>query len=340
MRKMAICFSMAGRDLIRRLCQAAREKGLDPVEGFFSARSEDTAGEKEMRKSEEDGIVSYRGTTEEWALMAAEAHACAIFVGAAGIAVRATAGIVRDKLTDIPVIVMDDMGQFVIPLLSGHMGGANQIAVTLATLLNAIPVLTTATDLHGAFSADVFARERLLRIRNREGIKKVSAKALEGKPVTLSIKHYPPKEPVDLIVADETDREYTLLLSPKPYVLGIGMRKEKNAEEAERFVTACLQDLGISFEEIYVIATIDLKEGEDAIRALSGKYRIPVYGFDADLLKTAEGDFSASDFVKNTVGVDNVCERAAVLAAGPGAKKILGKTKGDGVTVAVYARHY
>ncbi|MBQ6441380.1 MAG: cobalamin biosynthesis protein [Lachnospiraceae bacterium] len=338
MRKMAICFSRAGRELIQRLRRAEKEKGLDPVEGYDSTRQDDAAETKTIGERTGDGLLPYQGTVEEWAQMAAEIHACAIFVGATGIAVRAVAGIAADKLTDIPVIVIDDQGEFVIPLLSGHAGGANRIAMTLAALLDAVPVITTATDLHGAFSVDVFAGEHRLTIRNRDGIKRVSAKALEGKPVTLSIKHFPPESPVDVIVADETDREYTLLLSPKPYVLGLGMRKGKDPGETEAFVKQCLEQHGISMEELYAIGTIDLKEREEAIRRLSRKYRIPVLSFDTALLDQAEGEFTASSFVKETVGVDNVCERAASLAAGPQAVRVIGKTKGDGVTLAVYRR--
>ena len=103
-----------------------------------------------------------------------------VFVGAAGIAVRAIAPYVRDKLTDPPVIVTDENGNFVIPILSGHVGGANSLALEVAEVLEAQPVITTATDVSGAFSVDLFARENDLRIANREGIAKVSSSALEG----------------------------------------------------------------------------------------------------------------------------------------------------------------
>ncbi len=255
-----------------------------------------------------------------------------------GIAARAIAPYIKDKLTDCPVIVIDDGGTFVIPLLSGHEGSANKLAAIIAELMGAIPVITTSTDVNGAFSADVFAVENRLTIQNREGIKKVSAKAIEGKPVTISIKDYPPAEPVDIILADETDREYSLLLRPKEYVVGIGMRKGKDTNETEEFVLGKLREAGIKTEDVYAIATIDIKAGEPAIRAFSTKYRIPVIGFEAALLNKAAGDFTPSEFVKETVGVDNVCERAAALAAGASGKIICKKTKGDGITLAIARR--
>ncbi|MCR5302500.1 MAG: precorrin-4 C(11)-methyltransferase [Lachnospiraceae bacterium] len=311
--KKAICFNESGRGVIKRLNSAAEDAGIEPAQIIMCDRAS-------MNKTVEE---SFR------------AGNALIFVGAVGIAVRAISPFVKDKLTDSPVIVIDDRGEYVIPILSGHAGGANKLAASTAQLLGAVAVITTSTDVNGAFSPDVFAAENRLAIRNRDGIKKVSAKALEGKSITLSVKDYPPKEPVDIIIADETDREYTLLLTPKRYIVGIGMRRDKDPEEAEEFILSVLKEHDIAINDVYALSTIDIKEDERAIRSFSYKYRIPVIGFEASLLNKAEGDFTSSDFVSEKVGTDNVCERAAVLAAGPRAKLICRKTKGVGITAAI-----
>ena len=335
MKKAAICFTPEGQKLAGKINDAAEAAGLG--EAGVSYLRLTVMGDNQPQLP---GVQSekYTGSLSAWAGDHFQNHDALIFIGAAGIAVRAIASCIRDKLEDSPVIVIDDLGRFVIPLLSGHAGGANKLAATIAKLIGAIPVITTSTDIHGAFSADVFAAEYGLQISNREGIKKVSAKAIEGKPVTLSVKGYPPEVPVDLIVSDETDREYSLLLKPKPYTLGVGMKRNTEAARAEEFLKKILSENEISLEEIYAVCTIECKQNEAAIRSFCDRYRLPLITFDAEILKKVQGNFTASAFVEKTVGVDNVCERAAVLGAGPGGELVLKKHAAGGITAAIAKR--
>lgn len=328
MKKTAVCFTKEGMHVLEKLNKAALEAGIEKITAYLDMDDD----------NEHEGFLRLEGTLSDWVRDAFEQHSAIIFVGSTGIAVRLTAPFVKDKLSDSPVIVIDDMGRFVIPLLSGHVGGANKLALTLAKLLDAVAVITTSTDIHDAFSADVYAGENNLMIRNREGIKKVNAKAIEGKAVTISYKDYPPKEAVDIIVADETDREYSLLLTPKPYTVGIGMKKDKDVKEAEESILNELKKLDITTDMIYALCTIDVKKDEKAIRHFCDRFSIPLIVFDSEMLNKAKGEFSSSDFVKETVGVDNVCERAAVLGAGDGAELILKKQLLGGMTLAVAKR--
>lgn len=266
-----------------------------------------------------------------------------VFVGAAGIAVRAIAPLVRDKLKDPPVIVIDENGSFVIPLLSGHVGGANSLSIEIAEAIEAQPVITTATDVSDAFSVDVFAKENELRIANRDGIAKVSSSALEGKPVTICIKAFPPEEPVDVLIADQEAAKglkdpAKIVLCPKRYAIGMGCRKGKAFGDLRAFAEDVLRENGIDISEAGCIATIDVKKDEEGLKRLSQAWRMPLITFEAGLLARAEGDFSHSDTVLEKVGVDNVCERAAVLAAGRGSQIRVKKTARDGMTIAVAER--
>ncbi|MBQ6663127.1 MAG: cobalamin biosynthesis protein [Firmicutes bacterium] len=297
-----------------------------------------------------------------------------VFVSALGIAVRTIAPFVKDKLTDPPVLVLDEQALHVIPVLSGHYGGANELAARIAAALGAEPVITTATDVNGAFSVDVFARENGLKIGNREGIARVSTKALAGKPVSIAIQDYPPTKPVDVLIRKEpgtaakgtaagsaetaalsadgpVDAAVTLCLNgtdealrdlrlaPPGFVLGIGCRRGKGKEEIRAFVSACLAEAGISLGEVSALASIDLKAEEEGLLALARELGVPFFTFTASLLAKAEGEFTPSEFVRQTAGVDNVCERAAVLAAGSGGELIMKKHAAGGVTCAC-ARAY
>ena len=325
--KCAVCFSPKGADVIKRINAGFSKAGIGEVEPFYKYAADEAP----------DGFTQLTSSLSEWTQQAFKAHSAVIFVGALGIAMRTIAPFVKDKLADSPVIVIDDNAAFVIPLLSGHAGGGNKLSAMLSEVLGSVPVITTSSDINDSFSADVFACEERLKIMNRDGIKKVSAKAIEGKAVTISVKDYPPAEPVDIIVADETDREYSLLLSPKKYTLGMGMKKDTPFEKVEGFALDVLKEAGIGIDDIYAVCTIDIKENEPGLKAFCNQYRIPLISFEAQLLNKVKGDFESSDFVMKTTGTDNVCERAAVLGAG-GGELTVRKTTGGGITAAIARR--
>ena len=111
-----------------------------------------------------------------------------LFIGAMGICVRLIAPHIKDKTQDIPVLVMDEKAEHIVPVLSGHIGGANRLAEYIAGRTGAQAVLTTATDVQGVFAVDVWAAEQGLFVANKNGIQKVSAKLLAGESVTLTVR--------------------------------------------------------------------------------------------------------------------------------------------------------
>ena len=123
---------------------------------------------------------------QDFAKRAFEEADALIFIGAAGIAVRAIAPYLQSKATDPAVLCLDEGGQFCISLLSGHIGGANELCLRVADLSGAVPVITTATDVHGLFAVDDWARRQGFFVANLPAICLVSSKLLRGETVGLA----------------------------------------------------------------------------------------------------------------------------------------------------------
>lgn len=267
-----------------------------------------------------------------------------IFVGACGIAVRAIAPHVKDKFTDPAVVSVDEAGRFVIPLLSGHVGGANELALRVAALTGGQAAISTATDVNGLFAVDVWARERDMAITDRTLAKEVSAALLEGKAVGFAsdFGHPCPQgltaSPAELGVwvtwkTGNGPFARTLRLAPKGLILGIGCRRGTTQAAIEEAVSAALA--GYEPAAVERVATIDLKQNEPGLLAFCAAHDLPLSVYSAAELAAAEGEFTPSDFVKGITGVDNVCERGAVLAGGA---ILVPKQAKNGVTAAVAGR--
>ncbi len=270
-----------------------------------------------------------------------------VFIGAAGIAVRAIAPHVKSKTTDPAVLVIDERANFVISLLSGHIGGANELARRIAAEINAVPVITTATDVNSLFAVDEWAARRGMVIGDMKAAKDFAAALVAGKtagfysdyPVKGSLPHCL-KEcssgEVGMAVTTDCRKKpfaVTVGLMPAIVHLGIGCRRNTPLEKIEGFVLAELARHGYDMRCVKEIASIDLKKDEQGLLAFADKYNVPARFYSAGELLGAEGDFTPSAFVKSIAGVDNVCERAAVLASG--GRLTVRKTAHDGVTLAV-----
>ena len=274
-----------------------------------------------------------------------------VFVGACGIAVRAIAPHVADKLRDSAVVCVDERGLFAVPLLSGHVGGANDLARAVAEVTGGQAAISTATDVNGLFAVDEWARENGLQVVERQLAKEVSARLLAGEPVGFARADVAVEGPVPqgvtelaaegdapevgfVVTRDLAVRPFahTLHLVPHDACVGVGCRRGTDPVTLARHVDVALQAAGIAPSAVAQLATIDLKAEEPAVLLLAQTRGWELRLFSAEQLAAVPGDFAESGFVRQTVGVGNVCERAA--AAG-GGRLVVRKQAGDGVTVAV-----
>ena len=270
-----------------------------------------------------------------------------VFVGADGIAVRSIAPFIENKAKD---------GMFCIPILAGHLGGANALALWIADAVGAVPVITTATDRKKRFAVDLFAKENDLEISDLKLAKEISAALLAGKKIPICCE----KELAEILpeglyccedFAEEPARpgiyfgikscgeEGVLSLIPKAVTVGIGCRRGTDKEKIDRCVHEACKEADIDKKAISRVASIDLKAREQGILEWCRESGIPFAVYPAEVLNDVEGSFTSSAFVKETTGVDNVCERSALLAS-DGGKLIQRKTAVDGVTAALAVREW
>jgi cobalt-precorrin 5A hydrolase len=346
MKYAVICFTERGAWVCRRLFHKLKETG-EECEAIIPKRFLREEWKKEGLKEREEEFLS------QWTgKMFAEKRAM-IFVSATGIAVRAIAPWIRDKMTDPPVVTVDEGAQFVIPLLSGHVGGANELARHIADWLEAVPVITTATDVNGKFAVDLFASAYHMTITDRKEAKNISAAVLEGKQIgvfsDLPIKKLPDgfvmdrwcEENICITVKDPSFPEKKasyLRLVPRAVVLGVGCRRGTDPEFMKEKVFAFLKEHGIDPTAVKAIASVDVKQDEPAVLGLKQVFDGECLHqpceqrfYTPEQLIQVPGDFKESAFVKKQIGVGNVCERSACAAGG---KLLVEKQAGDGITLA------
>ena len=337
-----ICFTLTGQQTGEKL-----KKALEEQEHAVSLYTKSKYIPESIKES-----------TKDWAGKQFESADGIIFIGATGIAVRSIAPYVASKKTDPAVLVTDECGKFVISLLSGHLGGANELALQAAEALHAVPIVTTATDLEGKFAVDVFAKKNNCHIFRMKEAKEVSAALLAGEKVGFYsefpwegelpdglvnccglrdenwISENEPgtnvqndnqiKSASDLFpkvgIAVTIHKNCTPFLStthvvPQAVALGMGCRKNKEAQAVEKAAFTCLEENQIYPQAVACLASIDIKKEEPGFLALAEKMGIPFETFSSEELLAVKGEFTASSFVSRTVGVDNVCERSALKAA-------------------------
>lgn len=309
---------------------------------------------EELAKKLDDEIGSYSERCNEnlglseWTEKAFKEADAIIYIGAAGIAVRAIAKHVVSKVTDPAVIVIDETGKFVISLLSGHLGGANHLAESIAKILGATPVITTATDRNGLFAVDEWSKRQNAEIVEPGKIKLVSSKILKGERLKVrsafDINGEAPElvglsdDGPDIELAAVSKDPEPLHVAPKIVHVGIGCRKGVDSVVIENAFGDFKRKTGLLEKSIVKLATIDIKQDEPGIREFCEFHGFDLAVFTAEELMACEGEFESSDFVKKVTGADNVCERAAKLSSG--GEVIIGKTAKDGVTLAAAAEPY
>lgn len=258
-----------------------------------------------------------------------------ICIMATGIVVRSIAIVLEDKRKDPAIIVIDEKGRHTISLLSGHIGGGNQLTLEIAAKLNSCPVITTATDVQNVTALDLLSKElnawyadfkettkrinRLLAEHQKVGLiqREEWVKDLRGLTVLQENDSFNPYDAV-LLISDKNEdliSDKVIQIVPRRYVLGIGAKKGIDFSIIkEEYFNFC-QSVDIHHRSIWKIASIDLKKTEKGIKQLADWLEVPFETYSSAELATVSEKYPQSAFVREVTGVGSVSLAAADLAS-------------------------
>ena len=277
-----------------------------------------------------------------------------IFISSTGIAVRAIAPFLEGKDKDPGIVVVDLSCKYAINILSGHLGGGNELTYKVSEILNSMPIITTASDNLGLIAPDILAKENNLIIEDLKKAKYMAALLINKKIIGIKddyniIKISNGYEKIQYLREDciwithclkssnneeleKTDYSKILRLIKKDIVLGIGCRKGTTYEKLYDFVNANLIKYNLDIRAVSRIVSVDIKANEEGIIKLAERINCPFKTFSKDEIKTVQDKYDKSEFVFKTLGITGVCEPSVDLA---GAEVIISKIKHEGMTLAI-----
>src|SRR6266545_6527976 len=278
---------------------------------------------------------------------------------ATGATVRLVAPLLGDKTVDPGVVCVDEAGRYAVALLGGHAGGANLLAGTIATILGAEPVATTATDAVGVSPLDSLGADLGFRLADREPIAAVSKAMLDGEPVHLvcdAIWPLPALPPNitraeagagsaaegggrhRIVISDRRDTPAgAVVYRPPSLVVGVGASRGAPGAQVAELIDAALADAGLAAASVRCLATAEVKADEPGILDVARHRGWSVVTHPADALAAVDVP-NPSDVVRAAVGTPSVAEAAALLTArqaGRGAELVVAKRASAMATAAV-----
>lgn len=260
-----------------------------------------------------------------------------LFITASGIAVRTIAPFIKSKDKDPAVLTMDEEGNFIISLLSGHLGGANEAAKILGEITGAVPVISTASDVSGKIAVDTIAMKINGKLESLESAKKVTSLIVAGKEVNIKVPENMENEnPQGVILISNRKNIEIAKIIPQNIVVGIGCKKNKEAEKIIDAVKDSFEKLNLCEESIRVFATVDIKENEAGIIGTAEYFGKELKIISREDIQKIENNFETSQFVKKSIGVGAVSAPCAFIAGKGRGKFLAEKLKYEGITISIF----
>ncbi|MFY9268713.1 MAG: cobalamin biosynthesis protein [Candidatus Manganitrophaceae bacterium] len=318
-----------------------------------------------------EGVIPLKGSLSKNVGDFFHAYDKIVFLVSLGAVIRLIAPHLKDKHVDPAILVVDDRAEFVISVLSGHVGGANAFTETVATALGATPVITTASDVGKTIPVDILGRELGWTLEGDENVTRVSACVVNEEPIAFlqetGEKHWwnrptPLPSNIDcftslpaltereqagrgysayLVVTDrsrnvfpESMQERIVLYRPKSLDLGMGCDRGTPLEEIEALIRTTFAQHQLEWKAIRTLATLDLKSDEPAFLQLCEKNGWRLVTFSKEELQQVEGILTPSAVVEKWVGTPSVSEAAALRSSGASGL-LIPKVKAKRATLAV-----
>lgn len=290
-----------------------------------------------MKKFSEEGLFEIENSLAETVGNIFKKYYGIIFITAMGIAVRVISPYIQKKDIDPCILVVDENGNFIIPILSGHLGGGNELASEIAKKIKALPLITTSSDISGKIAVDTLATKINGRLKDLESAKKVTSLIVAGEKVQIKVpENISDENPSGVILVSNRENIEITQIIPKNIVIGIGCKKGSSKEKIIFAIKDILKELNISYKAIRVIGTVDIKKDEIGIIESAKYFDVPLKIIQRDEIKKIQDRFEKSEFVEKTIGVTSVSAPCSVLSSEKNGKLLVEKKIYEGITLSVF----
>lgn len=267
-----------------------------------------------------------------------------IFIMATGIVIRKISSLIKSKDIDPAVLVVDEGENFVISLLSGHIGGANELTYRVANTCSLLPIITTSSDVTGKIAIDILAEKLKCEMESLTKAKELTSLIVDGKRVDIllpdNVKVGECKNSSGVVVVSNRKNIDIMRLYPKNLVIGIGCKRGTPKEEIKKAVNEVMEKHNLAYESIKKIATVDIKADEVGIIEFAKELKKELVIISREEIKKVENRFVGSEFVKKQIGVSCVSEPCALLASNGDGEFLEQKYICSGITISIYEEKF
>ncbi|MCK5780076.1 MAG: cobalt-precorrin 5A hydrolase [Psychrilyobacter sp.] len=266
------------------------------------------------------------------------------FIMASGIVVRTISPFLRSKDIDPAVITSDEDGQFIVSLLSGHLGGANELASEIAKIIGGVAVISTASDVSGTIAVDTIAMKLEAKLKDLESAKDVTALIVNGESIELrlpsnmivdKVEKARNINPSGIIVYSNKEIIKTTQIIPKNIILGIGCKRGTLATTILDVIKQTMRECNLHMDSIKHIATVDVKADEIGLLKVANYLKKELIIISREDIKSVQDRYQGSDFVEKTIGVKCVSAPVAYLSSNKKGKFLVEKKRDRGITISI-----